>query len=277
MVIGRYHKLWRSGSEPAVPAGVALYAVGDIHGRADLLTKLLDAVVTDSKKFQQDRMRVIVFLGDFIDRGPESRQVLDCLIAGPPAGFEAVHLIGNHEDALLGFLDANYDGRGWLQFGGLETILSYRLSVPRSANILEGGEWVRDILLKEIPTDHLNFLRSCYTSFNLGNYFFVHAGVRPGVALSRQREKDLLTIREPFLSFKGNFEDKIIVHGHTICEVPEVLSNRINIDTGAYASGYLTSLVLRGGCRGLLTVVQGRGLPIWTDISISKGFTDHGR
>jgi len=227
-----------------VPDKTRLYTIGDIHGRLDLLTELLGLIVHDASD-AADLDKHIIYLGDYVDRGMESREVLDLLVSDQPHGFEKTFLKGNHEDAMIQFLDGDSDGSMWLQFGGMATMASYdvlmREEGPREQQLLDASERLRE----RLPDDHLTFLRLLELSISFGDYFFAHAGVRPGVPLEAQTPQDLMWIRERFLNSPTK-HGKIVVHGHTISESPVVRSNRIGIDTGAYASGCLTCLVLEG-------------------------------
>ena len=216
-----------------------LYVIGDIHGRLDLLDRVVAAINRDVEAHGPDALTVT--LGDYIDRGPSSRGVLDRLIANPfPTPYVA--LKGNHEELLESFLADPAVGQHWRKLGGLETLHSYGVPVGElmvGRNYEEAAERLRAAL----PAEHVNFLHSLKTSFSHGKYFMCHAGVRPGVPLERQSDEDLLWIRDEFLSSRMNF-GKIVVHGHTPTDEPEVLANRINIDTGAFATGRLTCVVL---------------------------------
>jgi serine/threonine protein phosphatase 1 len=228
---------------PRVPAGTRVYAVGDIHGRADLLREINQLIHEDAYARQAPR-NVVVYLGDYIDRGPGSAEVIDTLIDRPLPGFENVHLIGNHEDSLLRFLTDVQIGPAWLEYGGIATCHSYGVKPPDPRNprdLIRAQEELSD----KVPDRHLRFMRSLVSTYAEGDYFFVHAGVRPGVPLDAQSPEDLLWIRGEFLEATAEF-GKIVVHGHTITELPEVRRNRIGIDTGAFASGHLTCLVLEG-------------------------------
>jgi serine/threonine protein phosphatase 1 len=238
--------------------GRRIYAVGDIHGRVDLLDRLLVRIGTDAaKQGRSDLRKVVVFLGDLIDRGPNSREVVERLRNGPPdhpawAGFEWIVLRGNHESAMLDFLIDPAAGPMWLQNGGLATITSY---VGRLPDPVPGPEWLvrlRQALAEAVPAAHRQFLSNLPVSHEEGDYLFVHAGVRPGVPLDRQEASDLLWIRGEFLNSRSD-HGRIIVHGHTVTREPEVRDNRIGIDTGAFATGRLTALVLEGTSRGFLS------------------------
>ena len=226
---------------PRVPQGTRLYAIGDIHGRLDLLTELERRIADDAASSGAAR-NVIVYLGDYLDRGGQSREVVERLIERPLSGFERVLLLGNHEDSMLQFLVDVQIGPAWLGFGGAATLLSYGIKPPVSDRDLVRAQ---EELRAKLPERHLAFLRGLKLNHVEGDYYFVHAGIRPGVPLDAQRPSDLLWIRDEFLHSRQDY-GKIIVHGHTITETPEIKRNRIGIDTGAFASGLLTCLVLQG-------------------------------
>jgi serine/threonine protein phosphatase 1 len=230
-----------------VPDGALIYAIGDVHGRADLLDELLDLIARDAG----ERRAEIILLGDYVDRGSDSRGVIDRVLALPARGFAATALKGNHEGAMLAFLDDPASGPLWGQHGGGATLVSY--GVPAPANRLDLDAWARasETLATALPPAHLAFLRGLATSARRGDYAFVHAGVRPGVPLAEQAEQDLLWIRDPFLSHRGPHE-ATIVHGHTPEKAAHLGRHRIGIDTGAYWTGRLTALRLEGEERRLL-------------------------
>ena len=229
---------------------MTLYAIGDIHGRLDLLQQLHQLIEQDAGAKQSER-KVIVYLGDYVDRGLQSKGVLDCLLSGPPEGFEGVYLKGNHEEAILDFLrDYNF-GNTWKYYGGLETLHSYGVTEASTSDNAEAFEAAQKSLAEKLPEEHLKFLRGLRVSATFGDYFFVHAGVRPGVPLDRQVEDDMLWIRDEFLRSNSSF-GKVIVHGHTPEEAPVIARNRIGIDTGAYMTDMLTCLVLTGESREFL-------------------------
>ncbi len=235
----------RIGGTP--PPGTRLYVVGDIHGYLDSLERLHRLIERDAEAATPGR-RVIVYVGDYIDRGPASRGVIETLLRRPLAGFESVHLKGNHEAALLGFLDGKRDSEDWLSFGGVETLESYGIAPPRrSAGIAAARRSLSELL----PPDHLAFYRGLKITHVEGDFLVVHAGVKPGVAIERQSEDDLLWIREPFLN-STRLHGKIVVHGHTIDKRPQVRANRIGIDTGVYRYGRLTAAVMEAGELGFL-------------------------
>jgi serine/threonine protein phosphatase 1 len=235
-----------------VADGRAIYAIGDIHGRLDLLTDLLAQVAADARRHPADQHRELVFLGDYIDRGTQSRGVIDALLDLGWPEFTPTFLMGNHEEAMLEFLDGQADGVGWLTYGGLETLISYGIALRKLPMDTASATELRDALRAAVPPRHVDFLRRCVLSHVEGDYVFVHAGVRPGRSLEQQDRRDLLWIREEFLRAPGALPGKVVVHGHTICDSPQDLGHRIDIDTGAFVSGQLTCLVLRGAGRRFL-------------------------
>lgn len=233
----------RKSKQAFLPKGIRIYAVGDVHGRADLLKHVLARI--DAHTAQNPVIRPVhLFIGDYIDRGPDSRDVLDLLI-GTSDNHEAVFLKGNHEAFLLDFLENPSVLQTWGRNGGLETLMSYGLKPTLKANASAVQSDFADALGQALPKRHLDFLRNLASSFTCGDYFFAHAGVRPGVPLSAQREQDLLWIRDEFLLHEKSF-GKTIVHGHTPVREIDIRSNRINIDTGAYVTGRLSCLVIEG-------------------------------
>ena len=229
------------------PPGRRIYAVGDIHGRADLLAAIMGRIRADGAH-RRSAEQTIVFLGDYVDRGGASFNVVADLIAGAPEGFEAVYLKGNHEDFLLQFLDAPSILDQWVLNGGARTLESYGVDMSRRADSFGfsgDAAAVRRQFLDRLPDDHRRFFRRLQTRHEAGDYLFVHAGVRPGVPLAEQKESDLLWIRNDFLESDADF-GKIVVHGHSIGTEPEIRPNRIGIDTGAYYTDRLTCLVLDG-------------------------------
>jgi serine/threonine protein phosphatase 1 len=219
---------------------VRIYAIGDIHGRLDLLNAVLIRIDNDLSQFPV-HYPMQVFLGDYIDRGPASRQVIDRLVLLKKT-HHPVFLKGNHDGYILEFLKNPAVLSEWRQLGGLETLLSYGLRPPINADGLEQTE-LAQALDKALSTEQKHFLAHLRPSFSYGDFFFAHAGVRPGIPLHEQQEDDLLWIRDEFLFYEEKFE-KFIVHGHTPVPKPDQRHNRINIDTGAYATGRLTCLVI---------------------------------
>jgi serine/threonine protein phosphatase 1 len=223
-----------------VPEGTRVYCVGDIHGRDDLLREMAERVEADMKVRSFDRT-VTVFLGDYVDRGLGSMRVVERLSRSEwPTPMIA--LAGNHEDFLMAFLGDGSLLEVWRGLGGLETLHSYGVDVGLA---IAGRDFdaVQTAFAARLPERHRHFLETLQVSTAIGDYFFCHAGVRPGVPLDRQDREDLLNIRDPFLSSEAE-HGKLVVHGHTPSVAPEVRPNRIGIDTAAYATGRLTCLVL---------------------------------
>ncbi len=209
-------------------------------------------IVEDWAISADDRRPLVVFCGDYVDRGPDSAEVVEALIwLQQRSDIQACFLKGNHEAALLRFLDDPPDCGGWLSFGGVKTLESYGVDPPEPDDPASCFR-ARDLLLQRMPPTHRRFLEGLELMLVVGDYAFVHAGVQPGVDLRDQREEDLLWIRHEFLSDEGPFE-KIIVHGHSWTDDnPKILPHRIGLDTGAYATGVLTAVRLCGEEIGLL-------------------------
>lgn len=242
--------IWNLRSTPSVPVGQRIYAIGDIHGRLDLLDQLLRMIATDDAERGPIRRRTLVFLGDYVDRGADSRGVIERLINGLPEDFERVCLKGNHEEFLMQSIIDPATIPFWAANGGLETMASYGVEASRKDAAIRSQD-LADALGAAMPDSHLAFLEGLSLSVSFGDYFFVHAGVHPALPLTAQRKEDCLFIREPFLSHRGQF-GKVVVHGHTPVSQPEVKSNRIGIDTGGFFTGHLTALRLEGEARGFL-------------------------
>lgn len=232
-----------------VEPGLRIYAVGDIHGRLDLLEKLSGLIRADLAN-ARPRSSLAVFLGDYMDRGPASRGVIEALMAEPPLCDRQVFLRGNHEAVLLDVLGDASVMAHWSQFGGLDTLRSYgvELALPIGPSDFER---LRGQFAERLPDSHRTFLAATRLSYETADYFFVHAGVRPGIELSAQTEEDLLWIRKPFLN-SPNPASKVVVHGHTPMASPELLAHRINVDTGAFMTGKLTCVVLEDTRRRIL-------------------------
>jgi Calcineurin-like phosphoesterase len=235
---------------PRLPEGQLLYAVGDIHGRADLLANLMRQIETDAAG-RNAAKKTLIFLGDYIDRGPDSRGVIEMLLAGAPEGFEAHFLKGNHEALLLDFLADPWRLDHWLINGGDATMASYGVDIGRLSRADAGPDAWRDAFASALPEEHLRFFKGLRLIVPVGDYLFVHAGIKPGVPIAAQRETDLIWIRGEFLDWPEPF-GKIVVHGHTPVREPLVLPNRIGIDTGAVFSNRLTALRLEDGSQAFL-------------------------
>jgi serine/threonine protein phosphatase 1 len=240
----REHEPGPEGVAPEVPAGSRVYAVGDIHGCVELLRQMHQLIHQDAYRRQASR-NVVIYLGDYVDRGSDSPAVIDVLLDEPLPSFESVHLKGNHEESLLRFLTDTSVGAAWMAYGGAATLLSYGVRPPGPATIKPDFTAAQHALSARLPERHRRFLSGLRLTHTEGDYFFTHAGVRPGIPLDQQAEDDLLWIRDDFLRSDVEY-GKIVVHGHSITAQPDVQRNRIGIDTGAFASGTLTCLVLEG-------------------------------
>jgi serine/threonine protein phosphatase 1 len=249
-----FAKLFKSKQAPVeaylAPEATRVYAVGDIHGRNDLLLRMHDMILADAESVP-DLRKVVVYLGDFIDRGDASREVIDMLLDKPLPGFESVYLMGNHEEIMLVFLDDPSVGPNWFMNGGDATMYSYGVGHPKAAGMEDRFVRMREALKEKLPQRHLDFLRALKTYHIEGDYIFVHAGLRPGRPVEDQDRSDLMWIRDEFLSSDADLGG-CVVHGHTISEKVQFRHNRIGIDTGAYYTGSLTCLVLQGSDQRLL-------------------------
>ena len=228
------------GRSPSLPAGLRIYAIGDIHGRLDLLNELLSKIDADIA-LRPTSKALYVFLGDYIDRGPSSRETIDRLIEHGEKN-ESVFLRGNHEMIAVRCLSDRNLFDKWMRLGGLETLVSYGIA----PGLLANGRQIVQLQAafhSALPQSHFQFFRDLQLFYASGDFFFAHAGVKPHVSLSLQKEQDLLWIREEFLTSNEDF-GKIVIHGHTPTREIEVQQNRINIDTGAFATGRLTCLVM---------------------------------
>lgn len=231
-------------------AGARAYAVGDIHGRLDLLDPLLAKIAEDAQA-RPEKKTYIVFLGDLIDRGPDSAGVVERLRQYKPDFATPIFLAGNHEEVMLRVLHGEPDIlRDWLKFGGAECLASY--GVDASSLTRMEPDKAGALLRAKVPSAHVEFLESFADTFRFGDYLFVHAGIRPGIPLAEQDQFDLRWIREPFLSGVEEY-GPIVVHGHTIVRQVDERVNRICIDTGAYHSGILTALGIEDDQRWYLS------------------------
>ena len=236
---------------PSLPPGQLIYAIGDIHGRSDLLAKLLEDIESDAARSASEQRRTLVFLGDYVDRGPDSRGVVDMLLHALPRGFDAHFLKGNHEALLLEFLEDASALAQWLANGAATTFASYGVDVAALVRARAEPETWQRALLVGLPEEHRRFFEHLELAVSFGDYLFVHAGVRPGVPLDEQDANDLVWIRSAFLRSEADF-GKIVVHGHTPVPAPEIRANRIGIDTGAVFTNRLTALRLEDSSRRLL-------------------------
>lgn len=232
------------------PEGMRIHAIGDVHGRLDLLERMHARIAAELAQDPPREWRII-HLGDYVDRGPDSAGVIEFVAARTRENPRVLALAGNHETKFLAFLASIEQWQQFADFGGRETALSYGVDIDFStlAGLREGHEKLK----RAVPESHMGFLNGLGYSAAFGDFFFCHAGIRPGVPLDEQSTHDLTWIRGEFLNHPG-LHPKVIVHGHTPHEEPEVLANRVNVDTRAYASGVLTALVIDGGQKRILQV-----------------------
>lgn len=220
-----------------------VYAIGDVHGCHDELRALEQKIQLDAQQFRG--RKIIIMLGDYVDRGPQSRRVIEHLMAPPPKGFLRVSLAGNHEVAMLAYLDGYLSREPWLRVGGRETLFSYGVDPERLADLYGSSDEVDARIRAAIPAAHVAFMRTLPVMVCSDNFVFVHAGIRPGIALEAQDEADLLNIREEFFRAVHRL-DRWVVHGHTIVDVPKLDGRRLDIDTGAFETGRLTAVRIVG-------------------------------
>lgn len=232
------------------PEGMRLYAIGDVHGRLDLLTRMHETITAEIERDGPADWR-IVHLGDYCDRGPDTKGVLDFLTGASRRDPRIVALAGNHDAGMLDFLERPETDGLFALYGGRQTARSYGVDISftdRTTMLAGHAE-----LLAAIPDSHFDFLRTLPRSACWGDYFFCHAGVRPGIPLEQQDPEDLIWIRQPFLGFPGLLP-KVVVHGHTPVSEAEVLAHRVDVDTGAVVSGKLTAFVAEEDRKRLLSV-----------------------
>lgn len=235
---------------PSVPPGSVVYAIGDIHGEGGKLDLLHSMIRADARSRTAER-KVAVYLGDYVDRGPDCAGVIERLTDDPLPGFEKIFLKGNHEEFMLHFLETGDASSGWFHNGGLNTLESYEVEIRGRFLWRPDSTDLREQLLEKLPDRHRKFLERLDLRHIEGDYLFVHAGIRPGRPLEDQTAADMLWIRNLFLDSEED-HGYIVVHGHTPRDFPEVRPNRIGIDTGAVYGGKLTALVLEGEERDFL-------------------------
>jgi len=234
------------------PGDRLVYAIGDVHGRLDLLDPLIVQIADDALARKPAQRPMLILMGDYIDRGLQSKQVIDRIITLRAAGaFEVRTLKGNHEEAMINFLGDASAGPEWVEYGGGQTLASYGVTQPKLRGDAADWERSREEFGRLIPAAHLTFLADLELILIVGDYAFVHAGLRPGLSIQDQNEHDLMWIRDVFLNERRPFE-KVVVHGHTPEEAPYIGLCRIGIDTGAYATGVLTAVRLQGDDRAIL-------------------------
>ena len=240
--------LFSPAKGPSGPKGHRAYAIGDIHGCLELLEPLLAKIEAEIAEARRRKVSIL-FLGDLIDRGPSSAQVVERLRTYSPKGATTHFVMGNHEEVMLKVIEGDSDLlQSWLRFGGAETLRSYGLE-PK--NLAGHGDSAIESIRSAVPKEHVEFLQSFADSVSFGDYFFVHAGIRPGVDLAEQSEADLRWIRDPFLNDTGE-RGFVVVHGHTISNSVQVTSNRIGIDTGAFCTGTLSAIAIDRDDRWLI-------------------------
>ena len=250
MPVGLLRKLRtrKSGSSYALPDGICVYAIGDVHGCLDQLNRILDAIGRDAGS-RTARSRLIL-LGDLIDRGPQSAQVIDRVLRGDLPTDDCAFIMGNHEEVMLNCFHGSVESYGpWLQFGGAETLASYGIS-PRV--VLSDSFDLAAAMREAIPTAHIEFLMSFKDYIRVGDYLFVHAGIRPGVALDQQSSRDFRWIRRDFLDETAD-HGYIVVHGHTIVPKIEFHPNRIALDTGCFLTGQLGAVAIESNTARVIT------------------------
>jgi len=239
---------------PRTPDGTVVWAIGDMHGRLDLLKPLVEAIMADAAGSAAGR-KVVIFLGDYVDRGSDSRGVIRYLVDVPQGcGIEWRFLKGNHEEAMLDFLEDPSAGARWCEYGGDATLRSYGLRPPNLTHKVEAWARVSADLDHKLSPPERTFLEGLELSLSIGDYFFAHAGARPGAPLDRQSAHDLMWVRNSFLDSPVAFE-KVVVHGHTPTRKVHIDHRRIGVDTKAYASGVLSAVRLEGSDRAVMQAV----------------------
>lgn len=232
------------------------YAVGDVHGRSDLLADMIAEL--ERRSIDDTRLGgppIVVFLGDYLDRGHDSAGVLELLTSGAPHGCECRYLRGNHEQAMMGFLANPARNRGWMLQGGAETMMSYGVQPPAFSSPEAVWRDAAAALRASLPPAHMAFLDGLERYVELGEYAFVHAGVDPALSLEEQTDEALYWSRAAFIASKKPFSHRV-VHGHTPVDAPYADARRIAVDTGAYASGVLTAARFEGEAVTFLSVCR---------------------
>ncbi|MEM1048236.1 MAG: metallophosphoesterase [Pseudomonadota bacterium] len=258
--IGTLKRFLQKKSAPVLPEDLRIYAIGDVHGRADLLGNLLTAIAADMQA-QPVKQAVEIFLGDYVDRGSDSRTVVETLRADPRHSGQRLCLKGNHEAMLLAFLDNPATFSMWRRHGGLATLASYGVALPEDPDFPDLGQLSKSFR-KAFPSTHEQFLRNLATIHHQAGYTFVHAGLRPGTAMDAQTEQDCLWIRDVFLKRSFDF-GSVVVHGHSPVPTVERYPYRINVDTGAFATGRLSCLVIEAAG---LRVIRTEGAEIQYEV-----------
>ncbi|QYA03906.1 serine/threonine protein phosphatase [Rhizobium sp. B21/90] len=228
---------------------VAVYAIGDVHGSVELLRHAYEKIIED--RSEVTGRKLVVFLGDYVDKGPDSKAVLEFLCEPVREGMHHVCLCGNHDAEFFRFLQDPKSNLGWLDFGGVDTLRSYGVDAKHILKNGGGPDVLHRTVCQAIPDQHIDFLSSLPTMLKVGDMVFVHAGVRPGIPLVEQTDHDLLWIREPFLT-EGPKLPLFVFHGHTVTAKPDFGKRRVGIDTGAFATGRLTVLKLSQGTVSML-------------------------
>ncbi|WP_170965899.1 MULTISPECIES: metallophosphoesterase family protein [Rhizobium] len=240
--LARHSEVWKMGRQPRPRltldiAEIPTYAIGDIHGRYDLLLKAEEAILQDGTRLPGQKL--IVTLGDYIDRGPESAQVITHLMEPPPDGFDRICLAGNHEIAMLDYVDGWLPYDDWMRMGSAESLKSYGLDPEHLPLVFPSGAQLDAFLRQSLPHTHIDFMRALPIMLDTPSVLFVHAGIDPMLPLSAQTEEDLVLIRHRFLESRVPLP-KLVVHGHTPSDEPDIRPRRLNLDTRAFRSGRLT-------------------------------------
>jgi serine/threonine protein phosphatase 1 len=233
------------------PPSYPIYAIGDVHGCLDQLQQAEARIAEDIR--HTGRAGPVLLLGDYVDRGPASSQVIEHLVQPSAHGLKRVALCGNHDDIFSKFIQEPDLHLEWLALGGEQTLMSYGIDIHGIDQGKKGRNGkLKELLAQAVPPSHKEFLAALPVSLKIGHLFFVHAGIRPGIPLHQQREEDMLWIREPFLTEGPKLPPLLVVHGHTLKTEPDFGPLRIGIDTGAFYSGRLTTLKIDGNRQSIL-------------------------